>query len=187
MQRAIIASVLIGTALSANPALAGGDSFVVDQRGSDLGPVIATGMGGSEALVAMDIGSLVRSEPRDSRIRAGFVVPMDLAPQTSFVELLVTSTSISHPYAPYVYFADRGCQGKSFISAAASRMSKDQPAAVAGTMSSLFVASSKQEREIAVRSMLNSTGCVIFEHTVNVLPADWTMNLRGTYRLPLSW
>jgi hypothetical protein len=187
MRSTIIAAVWIGSALSAADALAGVDTVVVDQRGADLGVVIATGMGGSEALIAMDLGSHARSEPRDVRLRPGFLAPPVLTPPVSFVELLVTPTSIRHPYAPYVYFAGRGCQGDAYISAAASRQARDQPAAVAGVMSSLFVASSRDERKVAVQSELDASGCRIFEHTVNVLPASWTMNLGGSYRLPLSW
>lgn len=187
MQRTIIAAVLIGTALTATDALAADTDVVVDQRGTDLGLVLGTGMGGSQALVAMDIGTVAVAEPRDVRLRPGFSVAPVSTPPVAFVELLVTSTSISHPYAPYVYFADRGCQGASFISAAASRQARDQPAAVAGIMASLFVATSRQAREVKVQSMLDANGCRIFEHAVAVLPAEWTMNLGGRYRLPLSW
>jgi hypothetical protein len=160
-----------------------------DQSGQFLGVVVSQPMGSSQAIVVTSAGALGFHGDAVGIFRGGFDDGDALAGggQPMLLELLISPEGITHPYAPYVYFDSAGCTGQAYVSAAASRLAADTPAAIVGSGADLYVVTSADPRHAEMKSVLNSTGCRPFVHVVNVEPAVWTANLGSRFVPPFHW
>jgi hypothetical protein len=94
-----------------------------------------------------------------------------------YVDVVLSRDGIAHPYAPYVLFDAPACEGRAFISSAAARPARDLRAAIVGTDSKLFVASSNQVVPVSIESQLGAAGCRPYRYRVNAYPVQAAGNL----------
>ncbi|GMV30797.1 MAG: hypothetical protein AMXMBFR59_29220 [Rhodanobacteraceae bacterium] len=89
-----------------------------------------------------------------------------------YVDVVLSRDGIAHPYAPYVLFDAPACEGRAFISSAAARPARDLRAAIVGSDSTLFVASSDRAATVQIESQFGIAGCRPYRHRVNAYPVQ---------------
>ncbi len=89
-----------------------------------------------------------------------------------YIDVVLGHDGITHPYAPYVLFDAPSCEGRAFISSAAARPARDLRAAIVGSDSKLFVASSSLSAPVSIESLLGAAGCRPYRHRVNAYPVQ---------------
>ncbi|UXI69278.1 hypothetical protein [Tahibacter amnicola] len=162
-----LASMLVAVmACGVSPA-ARAETVVAAANGQVIGPLMAE-FSDKQWLAYLGTGTAPLRQ--EERLFAG---SFELADEVGagFVEIWLDQDGIRHPYSPFVYFTEPGCQGTSFISAAASRASTQLPAAVVGREAVLFLSQSSQSDHAQVYSRLDQGGCTPFAHVVRAYRA----------------
>lgn len=141
-------------------------------NGNAVGPVLLAPQG-EELFALLRYGGAADS-PLDrifaSRHEAGAAVG-------GYVDVVLSRDGITHPYAPYVLFDAPACEGRAYISSAAARPARDLRAAIVGSESKLFVASSDQALPVSIESQLGAAGCRPYQHRINAYPVQAAGNL----------
>lgn len=135
-------------------------------NGNAVGPVLLAPQG-------EDLFALLRYGAADSPLDRIFTSRHENSVAVDgYIDVVLNGDGIAHPYAPYVLFDAPACEGRAFISSAAARPARDLRAAIVGSDSKLFIASSDHTTSVPIESLLGTAGCRPYRHRVTAYPVQ---------------
>lgn len=176
LKRRLASAVLLACVCAAASA----DNGVAEAaNGAPVGPLLQAPHG-EELYALLQLGS-EPALPYDDRVFANRYEPAASTTQ-GYVEVVLSSEGISHPYAPYVLFDAPACEGQAYLSTAAAQPARSLRAAIVGAEGRLYLASADEARLVPIASRLAASGCRPFSYAIRAYPMHAAGNL--LQRLP---